>query len=508
MPTLTTQTDGHRGGGPIYPALQSRLRASFRFGAVILCLTMGTVLSYGSAFSIAELGVRAAGMGTAFIGVADDGSALFYNPAGIAFQPGGHMQMDNPVVIGLFRFTPSSTPVGQVVPEQGYPQSVRPHFIPLANLYMTQQLSPKLTIGMGIFTPFGLAANSTNFNDADPNLTKFVGRFAGTRDLLQAFWFQPTVAYRLTENNSIGIGPAIVHTHLFIEQSFLNPLDDALTFGRTAAPTIFPGQPVEQAAHVISRLLPEGRSRVAGTANSKAIAAGYLWKHPSGKTSVGLSFRSAVTSHLSGKVSFAFGTGYALEQYVGPGFLIAQFPNQPVKGSFTTPATYGVGFRHSSSFHDITIAADFRFQDYQRFQNVPLNFSINKNNADVALDPEKILKFNFRNSYNVAVGMEKALSPRLTARAGYMFDRSPVPDKSVGPFFPDSSRDSFMVGATRKSGTRELAFFYEAMNFRDRVTNVAANNNIFTNGDYHNFAHLVGLSLRFDTPEFMQKKPR
>ena len=52
---------------------------------------------------------------------------------------------------------------------------------------------------------------------------------------------------------------------------------------------------------------------------------------------------------------------------------------------------------------------------------MPLNFSINKNNANVALPQEQRLNFNFRNSYNVAVGMEKALSPSLTARAGYMF---------------------------------------------------------------------------------------
>lgn len=68
-------------------------------------------MCYGSAFSVAELGTRAAGMGTAFIATADDGSALFYNPAGISFQPGRKMEMDTTTVVGLFRFTPSSTPV-------------------------------------------------------------------------------------------------------------------------------------------------------------------------------------------------------------------------------------------------------------------------------------------------------------------------------------------------------------------------------------------------------------
>ena len=96
-------------------------------------------------------------MGTAFIATADDGSALYYNPAGIAFQPGTHMEMDNTVVVGLFRFTPSSVPTGQVVPPNGL---LRIHPAPLhsllAALFLTKQLSDKITVGFGGFTPFGL----------------------------------------------------------------------------------------------------------------------------------------------------------------------------------------------------------------------------------------------------------------------------------------------------------------------------------------------------------------
>src|SRR5438270_8335202 len=110
----------------------------------VCCLALSVSgMCYGSAFSISEMGARAAGMGNAFIAMADDGSALFYNPAGIAFQPGAHMEMDSTVVVGLFRFTPSSTPAGQVVPPNGYSQSIKPHFIPLASMYATAQISPK-----------------------------------------------------------------------------------------------------------------------------------------------------------------------------------------------------------------------------------------------------------------------------------------------------------------------------------------------------------------------------
>ena len=497
--------------------LRQAFRASLLSSGLLLLMAAG--LCYGSAFSVSELGARASGMGTAFIGTADDGSALFYNPAGIAFQPGTHLEMDNAVVVGEFRFTPSSTPVGQVVPPNGYSESIKPHFIPLAFMYATKQISPKLTVGMGIFTPFGLSANSTNFHDSDPNLTKFVARFAGTRVRLESYWFQPTLAYKVTDNLAVAIGPAFVHTHLELEESFLNPLgpDDALSFGRTAAPTVLPGVPVNQAAAIIARMLPEGRSRVAGTANSPAISGGLLWKNAPGKTNIGLMYRSSVVSHLSGKASFAFGNQpYALEQYVGSSFLPNAFPNQAVTGSFATPATYGVGFANSRFFRT-TFSFDLRMQDYKKFKNVPLDFPINKYSKlsqyldatganNIGLSPEKILNFNFRESWNFAFGAERPINSTTTVRVGYQFDVSPVVEQSVGPLFPDSDRNSLTVGATKKSGNKEFTFFYEAMFFENRVTNVPANAYQWTNGDYHNFAHVAGLAMRFDVTGFSIKR--
>lgn len=477
---------------------------------VLLPVVVGAsaVSCYGSAFSVAELGARAAGMGTAFIGVADDGSALFYNPAGIAFQPGKHLEMDNAVVVGLFRFSPTTTPVGQVVPSKGYSQAIKPHFIPLASLYATMQLSEKFTFGFAMFTPFGLSANSTNFNDSDPNLTKFPGRFAGTRARLEEYWFQPTLAYKLNKSTAIAVGPAFVHTHLLIEQSILNPKGDALEFGRDAANTVFPGVPKEQAAAVIARMLPEGRSRLAGTAQSMGFAAGFMHKNEKLKTNVGLMFRSAVTNHLKGKASFAFGTGYTLEQYVGASFLPNAFPNQPITGTFTTPATYGIGISNTS-IPKMRIAFDFRLQDYKRFSSVPINFGINEDNTkDIALPAERRLLFNFKISYHFAFGAERTLSPTMTIRLGYMRDLSPVPDQSVGPLFPDANRNSFTVGATKKVGTKDYSIFYEAMRFDRRTTDVAANSNLYTNGLYRNFAHVAGLGLRFDMPKMPSFKKK
>lgn len=471
--------------------------------ALVVFSLLIPVHCFGGAFSIPEMGARASGMGTAFIGIANDSSALYYNPAGIAFQPGSYIEMDTPVVVGLFRFTPSSVPAGSVVPAEGYSGAIKPHFIPLATLFATYQWSPKITMGFGIFTPFGLSANFTNFNDGDPANTKFVGRYAGSRGRIESYWFQPTIAYRISENSSIAVGPAFAHTHLEFEKSFLNPLVDGITFGNQAANTIFPGVNQAQAAAVIARLLPEGRARTAATGNSPAVAAGYLYKSSRLKTSFGASYRSATVYHLKGAASFAFGNQpYPLEAYIGSSFLPNAFPNQKITGDFTLPATYGVGLANNS-LRNTTLALDFRFQDYHRFRDLPIDFPNNSSgNSNIALPPEQRLAFDFRQGYDIAFGVSHRLSSSLEVRAGYLYDRSPVPDQSVGPLFPDSNRNSITVGATRRSGYSELTFFYEAQFFENRVTNVAANADQFTNGDYRNFAHIFGLAVRIDAKEY------
>jgi long-chain fatty acid transport protein len=463
---------------------------------VVLLLVVASWISNAgaSAFSIRENGARAMGMGGAFVAIADDGSALYYNPAGIAFQKGWRFQMDGLTVVGLFRFLPSDTPQGQFVPEKGFNGSVSPKAINVASLYMTKDLSPRWSFGLGVFSPFGLSANFTGFQDSDPPESKFVARYAGTRARLESIWIQPTLAYRITENSSFAVGAALVHTHLLIEQSILNPLDDGRVFGEQIAGLIFPGEDPVLAGRSIARLLPEGRSRLAGTSQTPGVSLGYLYRHPDTRTRFGAMYRSAVTHHLDGRATFAFTPDYPLKVFIGEDTIPNLFPAQDIKGSFTTPATYSVGAANSA-FWDSTIAFEFQFQDYHRFKSVPVNFS---QTEDVATPEELRLEFDFDNSYLLQAGIEKPLNEKTVVRAGYMFDHTPVPDKSTGPLFPDSSRHNFTVGASRLWRNMEFSMWYQAMKFLNRTTNVPENNDVFTNGEYNNFAHLGGLSLRLN----------
>jgi long-chain fatty acid transport protein len=412
--------------------------------------------------------------------------------------------MHSLVVAGQFRFVPSSTPPGAAVPEKGFSGAIQQPFIPVANLYMTHRLSDRWSLGFGAYAPFGLASNFTNFNDGDPANTKYVGRFAGTRAKLINIWVQPTVAYRLTQNSAISLGVAYVHTHLFLEQSFLNPLDAPTDLTRELAGEVFPGVNPNLAVRSFNRLLPEGRLRAAATAHEQALTLGYLYKHRRSGWSFGATYRTAVVNHLKGNASFAFTNEGALTPFLpADRGLDVLFPNQDITGTFVTPATY-VGGVSKTGVWGGRLAFDFRFQDFKRFRDFPINFTntVDAKGRARATEPERRLVFDFRNSYLIQAGFEKpvrrqtGMFSNLTWRAGYVFDYSPVVDKSVGPLFPDANRHSWTAGMTKNVGAIELTAFYQFMQFLNRTTNVPANNFQFTNGEYRNFAHLAGLGMR------------
>src|SRR5215470_2740726 len=60
----------------------------------VIAVLVGAVPSVVSAQSSPPVGVRAAGMGGAFTAVADDGTAPFWNPAGLASGPFAGLTLD------------------------------------------------------------------------------------------------------------------------------------------------------------------------------------------------------------------------------------------------------------------------------------------------------------------------------------------------------------------------------------------------------------------------------
>jgi len=73
----------------------------------------GVQTAEAGGFMIGEMGARATGMGNAFTAVADDASAAWYNPAGIAFDGAGAQIQLGAAGIGALpvKYTPNAASV-------------------------------------------------------------------------------------------------------------------------------------------------------------------------------------------------------------------------------------------------------------------------------------------------------------------------------------------------------------------------------------------------------------
>jgi long-subunit fatty acid transport protein len=185
------------------------------------------------------------------------------------------------------------------------------------------------------------------------------------------------------------------------------------------------------------------------------------------------------------------------------------FPNQKIRGTFTTPDNYGVGVSKRGVMGG-TLAVDFHLMQFSRFKDLPINFTqlVDPKGRITGTPAEQRLTFDFNNSVMIQAGFERPFGnggPKMlsrftngaTWRTGYIYDQSPVPDKSKGPLFPDTDRHSWTAGMTKPVGNKDFTFFYQFMQFINHTTDVAANQNQFTNGQYRSFANLIGLGLRW-----------
>ena len=158
-----------------------------RASALILTVALtGTVHAAG--YQLNEY--SASGMGRSFAGagvVADDFSAIGYNPAGMSLNKTNGVQMTTSVVSLYSRFKG----------DNGFRQSGRgqtriTRVLPAG--FAQYKLNDKLTAGLGVYTPFGLATDYDN---------GWFGEMHGGLSEITVLNVSPALSYQLTDKVSL-----------------------------------------------------------------------------------------------------------------------------------------------------------------------------------------------------------------------------------------------------------------------------------------------------------------
>ncbi|MDD5543245.1 MAG: outer membrane protein transport protein [Acidobacteriia bacterium] len=472
---------------------------------------------WASGFSIFEQGVRANGRAGAFAATADDPSAIYYNPAGIGQLKGTHFtSAANLIYASRLRFHPNPSLPGPterffhsnlIVPDRGFDGEITNHiFLPSA-LYLTQEVTHRVTVGYGLYFPFSLQTNFTNFNDNQPVTFvqngkvfsyRYPGRFASSRSIINTAMHNPTVGIEINKNIYFGFGVDIAHMDVTLERSFLAPDDPgtlalAGSFAQQLFPQDFSTNPAA-AARAVAALLPEGRSRLSGEGTSWGGNAGILIKAPH-NTNIAVTYRSPITIHINGTAAFGFAPFTPLTPFIGTA-LGQLFPNRDNATTVVKlPPTYSLGIQNHS-LKNSQIEFDFVAQDYRTIKNVPVNFA-----TQTAALTNQIIPVSNRPSFQYRLGFEHFQSERFTWRLGYYFDFNPLPDKDMGILQPDANRQGPTVGVTFPAPhilipwktTVDLS--YMGVFFQDRTVGTLTNFLNGTAGRYQGQAHIFSVGF-------------
>jgi long-chain fatty acid transport protein len=251
-------------------------------------------------------------------------------------------------------------------------------------------------LGLAINAPFGFTTKPEN--------TGWAGSPISITSKTVTFDINPTLAYRLTPEFTIGVGVQIEYLSTKLTHGTFNSFGGPLVGARS-----FDGDDWGLGATV-----------------------GVIWQ-PSRATSIGLGYRSAVSMDLSGR-------------YVTTsGLLSGPALSAKTVASLTLPDEVTLGARHRLT-DQVSLLGTVEWQNWSRIQNVSAVGSGCAPPAGVC----ETLNLNYRDGWFYSFGAEYASSPWLTLRAGLGYELSPIQDSTRDILLPDSNRIHLNFGASYK----------------------------------------------------------
>ena len=160
---------------------------------VVTLFTLCCQQVHAGGLMLYEIGTDNAGLANAGAAARAQGpSTIASNPAGMTYLPGTQITAGLQVLYGDLRYDRDS---GTSVPGSGSGNALDP--IPGGSFFITHELDGHWSVGFGSYGDFGLAVNYDN---------DWSGRYFAQNSSVQGLSLVPSVAYRVNEQWSVGLG--------------------------------------------------------------------------------------------------------------------------------------------------------------------------------------------------------------------------------------------------------------------------------------------------------------
>jgi len=408
-------------------------------------------LTRGAGFLIYEHGAAAMAMGGAFVAVADNPTAIFHNPAGIAWLDGTQISLGSTLIIpkGSLSLPNWPNPEYQSIDQESqvfYPST----------FYISRKLSDRIVAGFGFFSPYGLGIEW-------PDPENFPLRYISTKDDMKTFFFNPVIAFKLNDNLSVGFGASYIYSTLALD--IVYPLDLRA----------IPGLGVYE--------VPISLEKASGSA--WGLNAGALYRGE--KFSFGFNWRGGFSLDYEGDLS--------LDMSAVP---IPLPESGTASTSFNFPHILGIGA--SFNLTDMLIlTADIHYILWSSYEEIAVDVDV-PGLAGFEFEP---VPENWEDSFVFRGGLQYQVNESFALRAGFLYDQTPQPVESMDPILPDANRWAVTGGFGYKSGNFVIDVAYQLEFFADRTSpnrEIAAYQVGGVNlgeGTYSTTAHLIGVSFGF-----------
>jgi long-chain fatty acid transport protein len=400
---------------------------------VLMCWCLIAPLGlFAGGFESTALSPKAAGMGGAIAGYALDGSAVFYNPGSITFLSKNYFNAGVSVII------PKTAYLGNVGKTELLSNK---KYLPF-NFYGVYKIKELTSIGLSINSPFGVGT------EWDQNWS---GRYIVQKSRFSTINIQPTVAYKINELWSFGIGPVVMMGRMQQEKSV----------------------PVENATG-------ETTIKLDGKGIGFGVNAG-IYRHE-GKISAGITYRSG------SKIKVKDGSA----DFDNIPYSLVLDNTYPASTSFSTEfcvptiISAGVGYELKET---ILLTLDYSFYNWKSFDSYKIEYS-NFENLN------SITKNNFGNSFSISAGVQIKKSEKFSLRGGVGYDQSPMQDGYLDPRMPDANKFIFSGGLSYKlkeNFSVDGSFTFK--DYKERKGSSGSSDNF--KGTYKTYQYIIGVGLQY-----------
>ncbi|MFA7420635.1 MAG: outer membrane protein transport protein [Melioribacteraceae bacterium] len=412
---------------------------------LLACVLFASNLNAGG-FQINEHGARAMSLGGAFTGLANDPSAIYFNPAGLTQFKGTRFYFGTTAISPSATYTSGS---GSLTKEYEMKGQL---FTPI-NFYITQSIGEKLAVGLGVNNQYGLGTKWGS---------EWAGKYLALNTEIVTFFITPVIAYELFDGFSVSAGGSFV-------------LGDVT---------------IERKVNAIPGLLKDAELSMKGDGTSFGFTAGLLYK-VNDQFQVGANYRSAVKIDFSGTAATTPATFYHPQLKVD-----LPYPTGDITAPLETPQNLTLGLAWMPS-DAVTFTADYQYVGWSSYDKMEVTFAT----YDLDLNPANGLqnvstaKREYQNTYILRAGLEYNISDKAAVRFGLVYDHNPVKTEYVDPTLPDADRIGLNVGFGGKL-TENLGvdFAYMLLTFSDRTVSKSVYG---FNGTYSNLAHLFGVNFSY-----------